>query len=56
MPDLFFSIVFSMKWLSATLASTTFALPPVILIDFDPQAQKPAYPETQGMATDHCDI
>jgi hypothetical protein len=51
MPDL----VFSMKRLSATLtshadqplASTTFALPPVLLIDFDPHAQKPAYPETQ---------
>ena len=64
MPDPVFSIVFSMKWLSATLtshadqplASTTFALHPVILIDFDPQAQKPAYPETQGMATDNCDI
>ena len=45
MPDL----VFSMKRLSATLtshadqplASTTFALPPAILINFDPQAQKP---------------
>jgi len=47
----FLALFFSMKWRSATLtshvdqplASTTFALPPAILINFDPQAQKPAY-------------